>query len=73
MVLPGGRPLRGGSAARKWHLPYVGLQPVPAHLLGPLPQLKLEELGALLQHQVGARIVVHQRRSHTPLAARRCE
>ena len=35
-------------------LPCVGLQPVPADHLGPLTQLQLEDLGALLQHQVGA-------------------
>ena len=35
----------------------MGLQPVPAHHLGPLPQLQLEDLGAFLQHHVRARIV----------------
>ena len=39
-------------------LALCGLQPVPADDLGPFPQLQLEDLGALLQYQVWAHIVV---------------
>ena len=43
----------------------MGLQPVPGDDLLPRAQLQLEDLGARLQDQVGARIVVHQWRPHT--------
>ena len=40
--------------------PQVGLQPVPGDDLLPRAELQLEDLWPLLQHQVGARIVVRQ-------------
>ena len=66
VLLLGGRPLGGGSAATGSACPTCGFSLFSADHVCSLPQLQLEDLGALLQHQIVASVVVCQRRSHTP-------